>query len=291
MQIDSVFVDKPGNTTTLTWNREVGNGPYAQASKQVSLYALRVKAAPFGANAPAWNTLSPTLTNSNLPQDSHNNPIASYPDAPFAATNWDEPDLGEELLIDAGLRANRVTLSSHASHGFEDQIVARIRPNPWFYAPTPGDQNVLYLDAAYKQLNFTIQSPGWAVLLTGQVFQVCHAIDARMSAKVAYSLSSKVTRLTFAENMSQNLFPIRDTVVLTGDELLPIQVNLPLSPLLFGDQLILQGLQDQIQDGQTVVIRGTVLDPNGAMKRPRRRQASLMAPRCWMQLTTLRESN
>ena len=268
LQIDSVFVDKPGNTTTLTWNREVGNGPYAQASKQVSLYALRVKAAPFGANAPAWNTLSPTLTNSNLPKDSNNNPIASYPDAPFAATNWDEPDLGGEFLIDAGLRANRVSLSSHASQGFEDQIVARIRPNPWFYAPTPGDRNVLYLDAAYKQLNFTIQSPGWAVLLTGQVFQVCHAIDARMAAKVAYSLSSKVTRLTFAENMSQNLFPIRDTVVLTGDELLPIQVNLPLSPLLFGDQLILQGLQDQLQDGQTVVIRGTVLDPNGAIETP-----------------------
>ncbi len=261
LQIDAVFVDKVGGTTTLAWNREVGNGPYVQASKQVSLYALRVKAAPFGANAPAWNTLSPTLTNSNLPKDSNNNPIASYPDAPFAATNWDQQNLGSEFIIDAATRVDRVSLSGHTS---QEQIIARIRPNPWFYVPTPGDQNMLYLDAAYRQLNFTIQSPGWAVLLTGQVFQVCHAIDARTAAKVAYSLSSKVTRLTFAENMSPNLFPIRDTVVLTGDALLPLQINLPLSPLLFGDQVILQGLQDQLQDGQTAVIRGTVLDPNGA---------------------------
>ena len=261
--IDSLFVDKAGNTTTLTWTREVGNGSYAQASKQVSLYALRVKAAPFGANAPAWNTLSPTLTNFNLPKDSNNNPLASYPDAPFASTDWDSPSL-PEFLIEEAFRINRVSLSSHASQVQKDHLSFHISPNPWYYAPVPGDMNELYLDAIYKQLNDTAQNPGWAVLLTGQVFEVYHVLDARAAAKVAYSLSSKVTRLTFAENISQNIFPIRDTVVLTGDELLPLQVNLPLSPSLSGDQLILQGLQGQLQPGQTVVIRGAAFDLNGA---------------------------
>ena len=267
LQIDTLFVDKTGNTTTVIWSREVGNGSYTQASKQVSVYALRVKAAPFGANAPAWNTLSPTLTNSNLPADAAGKPIANYPDAPFKDTNWDLRDLGLEIMIDGARKIDRIPTMRLANQVQKEHLSIRVLANPWFYVPTPGDQkelNELYLDAVYKQLNFSEQSPGWAVLLTGPVFQVCHAIDARTAAKVAYSLSSKVTRLTFAENITANVFPIRDTVVLTGDDLLPLQMNLPVSPFVSGDQLILQGVHSQLQSGQTVVIRGTVVDPNGA---------------------------
>jgi hypothetical protein len=223
LQIFSADVDKTANTTTITWTREVGDDSYVQASKQVLLYALRVKAAPFGVNAPAWNTLSPTLTNFN------DSPNTSYPNAPYQ-NNWDTPTVGPIA-------------------------------NPWFYAPVPDDLNaVLFLDAVYKQLNYTSQNPGWAILLTGGVFQVFHVIDARTAAKVAYSVSSKVTRLTFAENMGSNIFPIRDTVVLTGDALLPLQVDLPLPVAVSSDELILQGVQGQLRSGQTVVIKGNLFD-------------------------------
>ena len=110
------------------------------------------------------------------------------------------------------------------------------------------------LDAIYKQLSYTSQNQGWAVLLTGGVFQVFHVVGARPVAKVAYSLSSKVTQLTFAENMSSNVFPIRDTVVLTDSVLLPLQVDLPLPLALSGNELILEGLQIQLQRGQTVFV-------------------------------------
>jgi hypothetical protein len=216
LQIATANVDKAANVTTITWIQELGDGSYAQASKQVSLYALRVKAAPFGVNAPAWNTLSPTLT--------------SISNAPYQ-NDWDTPTIQSTVA------------------------------NPWFYVPVPNDlDTVLVLDAVYKQLNYTSQNQGWAVLLTGGVFQIFHVVDARPVAKVAYSLSSKVTRLTFAENMSSNVFPIRDTVVLTGDVLLPLQVGLPLPLSFSGSEMILEGLQTQLRPGQTVVIEGNLFD-------------------------------
>ncbi|HSY71741.1 MAG TPA: baseplate J/gp47 family protein [Alloacidobacterium sp.] len=225
LQIASANVDKVANVTTITWIQELGDGSYTQASKQVSLYALRLKAAPFGVNAPAWNTLSPTLTNFN------GSPNASFPSAPYQ-NDWDTPTTQSAIV------------------------------NPWFYVPVPNDLNtVLCLDAIYKQLSYTSQNQGWAVLLTGGVFQVFHVVGARPVAKVAYSLSSKVTQLTFAENMSSNVFPIRDTVVLTDSVLLPLQVDLPLPLALSGNELILEGLQIQLQRGQTVVIQGDLFDP------------------------------
>jgi hypothetical protein len=181
LQIDSLFADKAGNTTTLTWTREVGGGSYFNASKQVSLYALRVKAAPFGANAPAWATLSPTLTNFNLPKDSTGKPIANYSDAPFAATNWDNPRQDLQFTLEGSLTLNRVGLGARAGET-NDLLSIRLFPNPWYYAPVPGDMNELYLDAIYNDLNDTAQSPGWAVLLTGQVFEVYHVVDARTVA-------------------------------------------------------------------------------------------------------------
>ncbi len=60
-RLTSVSVSKKTNTTTITWPE--GRGlPYDQSVKKVALYAFRVSAAPFGANAPQWNTLPAILT-------------------------------------------------------------------------------------------------------------------------------------------------------------------------------------------------------------------------------------
>jgi hypothetical protein len=69
----AVATDKATDTTTVTWTEDAG-----VSYENVTLHALRVAAGPFGSNAPAWNTLSPTLTNSD----------GKTPGAPYA-DNWD----------------------------------------------------------------------------------------------------------------------------------------------------------------------------------------------------------
>jgi predicted phage baseplate assembly protein len=268
LQLTSVSADKTANWTTITWDHELGGGGYVQASKEVSLYALRVAAAPFGANAPEWATLSPTLTNSD---GKGVNPNALY------TQDWDTSTMPEDLMISGGifgLPAIMDVRSDAVGIGGID-FYRVLRANPWFYIPAVDDLgNVLFLDTVYTQLNYTQQNPGWAVLLTVDaspagsppstdgIFQVLHVLDGRQSAKVGYSLSSKVTRLTFAENLLTNTFPLRNTTVLTGGELLPVQVDLPLPPLVSGSRLILQGVHDELQPGQTIVITGTLFSGN-----------------------------
>ena len=157
-------MDKVASTTTLTWLQEIGNGPYAQASKQVSVYALRVTAAPFGANAPAWGTLSPTLNNSD----------GKTSGAPYQ-NDWDAPTIMLELTAEGFAPVVESTaLSSRAVQVNEGDFFVPITANPWYYIPIPGDlSTVLSLDAVYKQLNYTAQNPGWAVLLTGGSSRSC----------------------------------------------------------------------------------------------------------------------
>ena len=262
LQLSSVSADKVANTTTITWDEEVGGGDYIQASKEVSLYALRVTAVPFGANAPEWATLSPTLTNSDGK--------GVNPNAPYTIS-WDTRTIFQDFLLlsrkDRAAASTAFTVRDEFMlTGGIDFIIRPSSKNPWFYIPPVNDPgNVLFLDGVYKQINYTQQSPGWAALVTDGVFQVLHVVDGRQAAKVGYSLSSKVTRLTFAENILLLVFPLRNTTVLTGGELLPVQVDLPLPPSVSGSQLILQGTQNELQPGQTIVITGTLFFDNGTL--------------------------
>jgi len=260
LQLNTVSADKSANTTTVTWQQEMGGGRYVQASKHVKVYAFRVTAAPFGANAPQWDTLSPTLTNPDR---------ATFPNAPYQVS-WEIPSLREfdffhrglsdvaRTSFGTGLTVGSITMQPSISEGF-----VFLRPNPWFYIPAVDDPSmtVLFLDATYRQLNYTQQNQGWAVLLTdGDIFQVLHVTDARQAAKVQYTLSSKVTRLTFAEAVWTLTFPLRNTTVLTGVELLPLQIDLPLPNEVSGNRLILQGVH-ALLSGQRIVVSGTLSDP------------------------------
>jgi predicted phage baseplate assembly protein len=100
-----------------------------------------------------------------------------------------------------------------------------------------------------------------AVLLTDDnVFQVLTVIDSRNTAKTAYSLAAQSTRLTFAQDILTRTFPLRNTVVLTGSELLPLQADLPIPDPLTGSSLTLAGIHTQLQDGQTVILQGYLFD-------------------------------
>jgi hypothetical protein len=93
-QLDSVRTDKASDTTTIFWNEEA-NVSY---DSKAAVFALRVTASPFGSNAPAWNTLSPTLTNSDN----------KHGGAPFDGRNWDDDHnaaskvpTGDQLFLDS----------------------------------------------------------------------------------------------------------------------------------------------------------------------------------------------
>ena len=221
LQLDAVTLDKGANTTTITWTEAAG-----ASYQNVTLYALRVKAAPFGSNAPNWSSLPPALNDlggSSIMPD-------PYPNAPYKNENWDDPN------------------DSHH----------------WFYLPTPDNTpaTILYLDSTYANIHATQQTWDWAVLLTDGLQQTFQVTDASPASKAAYAISAKVTRLTLTSGLpsSSPQFPLRNTIVLTGSEPLPIQNTLPLPDPLTGQTLILAGLFPQLQTGQTVIVRGNIYD-------------------------------
>ncbi len=209
-QISTVKSDKTSSTTIITWQEDEG-----ASYENVTLHALRVTAAPFGSNAPSWDSLPATLTNS----DNKN------PNAPFK-NSWDKESNDE--------------------------------------AHVPDDSQI-FLDSTYDDAKGTADNPGWVVLLSDNVAPfVAHVRDARPVTKIGFTLSAKSTRLSlnFGETVPKNQFLLRSTVVLTGNEQLTLQNNLPLPDPLSGSKLILDGLYPQLTSGQTVILQGTLYDPD-----------------------------
>jgi predicted phage baseplate assembly protein len=92
--------------------------------------------------------------------------------------------------------------------------------------------------------------------------------DARPASKAAYALSSRATRMTFAQTpIPPHAFPLRNTVVLGGNDPLALQNDLPLSDPLQGQTLTLLGQYPQLKAGQTVVVQGGLYAP-GAVSAP-----------------------
>jgi predicted phage baseplate assembly protein len=243
VRVTNVSTDPARGTTTLNWQDT--QNQYTQASKHASVYAFRVKAAPFGASAPLWNALSPTLTASS----------ALYP------VSWEFRSIPKLAAISSGA-------------GFT--IATELDANDWFFlpiplVPTPGvvlsqgtalePATQLFLDQVYADLAYSKSNPGLAVLLTdNDVFQVLSVIDKRDMTKTAYGIASPSTRLTFAQNFALHTFPFRGTAVLTGSQLLPLQVELPVPDPVTGASLTLAGIHTELQDGQTVVLTGNLFD-------------------------------
>jgi predicted phage baseplate assembly protein len=137
-----------------------------------------------------------------------------------------------------------------------------------FYLPAEGDDPTeLFLDGGFDQLKYSAEKPGWVVLLDkaiGAPPVIAHVVDARQMGKVAYSISAKVTRLTLLEDYSKSNLPMRTTTILTGSQRLSLQSALPLPDEVSGTTLVLSGIHPQLQDGQTVVLRGTLFAPDAS---------------------------
>ncbi len=225
-QLDAIQVDKTGNTTTIFWTEAAGDSYDGQSA----IYALRVTASAFGSNAPAWITLSPTLTNSDN----------KHPKPPFG-DNWDKPPQADGTLA-AG------TAISAGSVLFLDSTYGDAKGS----ASHPGW--VVLLDEQGKAKRHPADP-------AKPIFRV---VDARPVNTTGYTTSVKVTRLTLDGTKSPIpalTYPLRTTVVLTGVERLTLQNNLPLPEPLAGATLVLAGQYPRLDKGQKVVVRGKRIDP------------------------------
>jgi predicted phage baseplate assembly protein len=131
-------------------------------------------------------------------------------------------------------------------------------------AHVPSD-NQIFLDSTYDEAKGTGDNPGWVVLLNDNDERfIAHVRDARPVTQIGFTISAKSTRLSLkvGETVPKNRFPLRSTVVLTGNEQLTLQNNLPLPDPLSGSKLILDGLYPQLTSGQTVILQGTLYDPD-----------------------------
>ena len=132
-------------------------------------------------------------------------------------------------------------------------------------AHVPSD-NQIFLDSTYDEAKGTPDNPGWVVLLSDKAAGpfVAHILDARPVTKIGFTIQAKSTRLSLkiGEIVPKNQFPLRSTVVKTGNEQLTLQNNLPLPDPLSGSKLILDGVYPQLTAGQTVILQGTLYDPD-----------------------------
>jgi hypothetical protein len=122
------------------------------------------------------------------------------------------------------------------------------------------------LDAVYDAAKATADNPGWLVLVpsngaTPKFVRFSNSVPVTVSD---YSLNAKVSQLTLTESLPGGApFGLRDTLLLTGAELLTLQNNLPLPDPVQGDTLILAGLFPNLQDAQPVILTGNLFNTSG----------------------------
>ncbi len=216
-QISTVTTDKTADTTTITW-REAAGSSY----QNVTLYAFRVSAGPFGNNAPSWASLPPSLTNSD----------GNNPKAPYAGEDWDDDTSSWFYLPTPGDSSGAVYLDAvyPAVKGTSD--------NPgWIVLMTDGS---------------TTSPTVLHVVGARTVSKAAYAVSAKVT-RVSFRDGESIPATTY---------PLRATTILAGSDRLTLQNNLPLPDPVAGDTLILAGLLPRLRAGQSVVLRANLYDPS-----------------------------
>lgn len=207
-QISSVAVDKTADTTTITW-REAAGSSY----QNVTLYAFRAAAGPFGNNAPAWSSLPPALTNSD----------GNHGGAPYDGENWDDGATAWFYLPTPGDSSGAIYLDAVYS-----QVKGAAENPGWIVLLTDGSTDVFHVVDAR-----TVSKAAYAVSakVTRVIFRPGEGIPA-----TTYPLRG-TTILAGSELLPlQNNLPLPDPVA--GDTLILAGL---LPRLRAGQSVILRG--------------------------------------------------
>ncbi len=254
--LESIFIYRPFQSlTTRTIVLQGTNNRLA-----VGDYVLVVEPVPQGSPNPTVHQVTTVNTDKTT-----NTTTITWEETP--GTSYDKNASLYALRVTAGPFGNNapnwnsLTAALTTNDPFKDEKWDD-STNAWYYLPTPGDSlNLVFLDAVYS----AAKNPDWIVLMTDNNVRIFQVADARPVSKAAYAISAKVTRLTLDNDipdLQHNPFPLRNTVILTGSELLTLQNNLPLPDPLTGSTLVLAGVYPNLQTGQTVIVRGNLYDPN-----------------------------
>ncbi len=142
----------------------------------------------------------------------------------------------------------------------------RTKPNPLAVDRTKfpdkdADKSKIALDSQYSQIKAN-NAQDWLLLRYAGGDDTFHVTGVETVTITDYTLTLKVSRLSIFPSMcAASVYPLRETLLLTGAELLPLQNNLPL-PQAAGDfTLLLEGLYP-LPAGRNVFVRGKTLDLN-----------------------------
>jgi len=249
----------------------------ASPEPPLNVIVFRTRAAVFGHNAPAWDTLPSTLRGDEpvyTTEDGGTVVISGVVAGPYKdrEDSWADADLMSYLnyLDESGSNATRLVVRTlrtsakrrTATNGFYATLPVGVVGAVAGTMTKVPERTDVYLDNVYSNI---VQDS--TVILkdcdTWGVFEVAGLTDLSISD---FTLSAKVTCLTLDSNDKFGKFGIRATTVYAESEVLalarlPIGLDFPPDPST--TLLKLDGWIDGLSAGQRIIISGEIADERG----------------------------
>jgi hypothetical protein len=236
--ITAVLPDFSTNRTQVVLGAQVGAAEAgAGPSSAPRAYAMRVRAAAFGAQAADWKTLSAEFKRNYV---GGSDPLpAEWPDF-VAVYNTSLPLISGSSVARMADAQPAPLLSGVNMIGGSD-VFAVSRPT-------------IDLDQAYP----AIQAPGWMVLATPARMELYRVSSAEITSRAEFGLSGKTTRVRLSgENSSLFENVVRTLSVFAGSQELPLAQS-PIVPAVTGlvDALTVDGDVSSLPIGRTLLLVG-----------------------------------
>ncbi len=238
-RVNAVEIDRINGRTRVAWDEGL-----AHCSHEI--YALRLRAALFGHNAPDWSSMPPEVQRAY---------INKYP---------------------SGFAASETSAVSGEQYAYPAPVVVSGVPKDWpglTISKISESSDAVQLDAAYPQIR-----PGsWIVLSSPSrvgLYKVSHAVE---DGRTSFALNTRTTRVTLMGSNVQEGFDraVRETTVFTQSEKLePAEAPLseefpPETPpediLEDASTITLGRAVDGLSRGRVLLIAGTRID-TGALE-------------------------
>jgi predicted phage baseplate assembly protein len=233
-RVNEVIPQKETDTTQISWKKPLGHQmPHVEPPAEPKLYALRARAWLFGSDAPDYNSLIFTTTQTTGDKTTT---ITTQPSFP----NWtgkklpEVPDMPDQIFLDT--------------------LYPAILADSWAVLVT--GESVSVAGTPHR---------GYAEAY--RVLQVDETVHAN------YTLNAKITRLTVdtvpiagGKQQPENIdiFPIKGTTVLAQSEELAL-ARVPVSTPIAGDTLTLDAVYPDLEPRRLLIIAGK--EPGGAQTR------------------------
>lgn len=237
-RVAAVKRDDANSRAQLVLEATSVNPTFKSGASETGVWALRVKAAPFGHNAPLQTT-----------RDANGNVTDT--------DEWPLEESSETLTLDAVY--DQVTAGSW--------VVIDRPETPWYLASTiTFNNNSLTRRMAISGSGFAANAASTSVFASGFDFSFfagrerifAHVEDVRASSRAAYGISGRGTQLTLDSDWTLNdndLGFARDTAIFTQSELVEL-VEAPLAEPMPRNTIALAGNYNELVKGRLIAVSG-----------------------------------